>query len=433
MGFHYDYNASGSPRWMKCFAFKALSRKAPPQRVNDAMVLGTATHYLGEWAMTHGYTNQVDDKLIGACIRIDRGGDAVAIVTGPGAIIGASYSGITWDENPTQTTPDHPRVIRVDESMVKAVAQYMAIVDGILTKYQGQAKRHVEMKFELTKDMGGMADLVIQAENRLIVLDYKNGYNAVNADGNSQLAMYGVGALAKFSGTCKINDVVMGIVQPNAPGPTLKTWTQTTEQMIEWRDRFEHARYQCVKVEQEYIAGKPIDQYCTTGSHCKWCRAMVVCPAMQKQTMALAQRSLNDLAPPATMPDPATLDDARLLWMAEHGESIIEYIGECKALMQDQAIETGKQWPGFKVVESVTKRRLIDKDGLAKAFKAKGLGEAFEPKLKALSKLEKVFGKDKMAPFVEKPMGSPVLVPITDGRPDHNATKLALLPALEKE
>ena len=433
MGFHYDYNASGAHRWGNCFAYKALSRKAPRKKTSEAMALGTATHFLGEWAMEHGYGLQVDEKLIGACIRFDVHGDAVAIVTGPGAMIGASYSGITWAENPTQTTPEYPRVIKVDESMVKAVAEYMAIVNGIMAKYSHTAKRHVEMSFQLAKDMGGMGDLVIQVPTRLIVLDYKNGFHPVEAIDNEQLAMYGVGALQTFSsGPTKINDVVMGIVQPHTPGPTLKTWTQTTEQMIAWRDRFENARYHCTKVEAEYKAGKSIYQYCNPGKWCKWCEAMTVCPAKRQQTMALAQRSLDDLGP-ATMPDPASLDDARLLWMAEHGESIIEYIQACKTLMADQAIEQGKQWQGFKLVESVTKRRLTDKDALTEAFKAKGLGQAFEPKLKAMSKLEKIFGKEKMARFIEKPKGSPILVPVTDGRPTHQTTMLAMVPALEKE
>jgi len=402
--------------------------------VNDYMVIGTAAHFLSEWAFGHGYGNQVDEKLIGACIRIDQEGDAVAIVTGPGAILGASYSGITWDDNATKTSKKYPKVIRVDDAMVRAVAQYTAIVDGIMVKYKGQAKRHVEMTFELAKDMGGMSDITIQAPGRLIVLDYKNGRNIVSAVKNPQLAMYGVGALAKFaSGPDKIETVVMGIVQPNTPGPALTTWTQTTAQMIEWRDWFENAKYQNEKVATDHASGRPMDQHYTTGTHCKWCPAMVKCPAKQSETLALAHRSLDDLSPPATMPSPASLDDAKLLWLAEHGESIIEYINECRDHMADQAVTSGKAWPGYKLVESQTKRRLADKDGLAAAFKARGLMDAFEPKLKPMSKLEKIFGKDKMAPMIEKPGGLPQLVPDTDTRPSYQATALAALPTLPKE
>jgi hypothetical protein len=224
--------------------------------------------------------------------------------------------------------------------------------------------------------------------------------------------------------------VVMGIVQPHAPGPTLKTWLQTTNQLKGWRDKFESARYECEKVRQLDEAGQSIDDFCITGAHCKWCPAITECPAKQKDTMALAQRTMNDLGAP-NMPDVAGLDDQRLLWIAKHGESIIEFINECTALMTRQAVADGKQWAGFKVVESDTKRRLKDKKAIENAFKAKGLMDAFEPKLKALSKLEKIYGKDKMAHLVEKPAGNPILVPDTDGRQPINQALVAQLPDIE--
>lgn len=431
MGFHYRYNASGAHRWGVCHAFKVLEGRAPKKVANHAMKLGTATHFLGEWALTNGYHTALDERLLSCYVRIDAKGDALDIVTGPGGQTpSVSMSGIPWVENPSQATPELPDIFPVDETMIQAVVKYVDIVNGILLKYKHKVQQHVEIGFQLAPDMGGIADLVIQTPNRLIVLDYKNGRQGVGAEDNPQLAMYGVGALSKFAMASDIHDVVMGIVQPHAPGPTLKTWLQTTNQLKGWRDKFEAARFECEKVRLLDEAGKPIDDYCTTGEHCKWCPAIGECPAKHKDTMALAQRTINDLGAP-NMPDVAGLDDQRLLWIANHGESIIEFIEECKGRMTTQAVADGKVWPGFKIVESDTKRRLKDKKAIENAFKAKGLMEAFEPKLKALSKLEKIFGKDKMAHLIEKPAGKPVMVRVSDGRQPINQSMVAQLPDIK--
>lgn len=433
MGFHYPYNASGAHRWTVCHAFKALSVGLPPRPSGEAARIGTAAHYLAEWALTNGYANQVDEKLVGARIRINPEEDAFAIVTGPGAELGAGFSGIRWADDATETTDKYPVVIKVNESMVRGVSLYTRTISGILEKYGSSARLHVEVPFELAKDMGGMADCVILVPSigRVIVVDYKNGRMNVNAIKNPQMAMYGVGALSKFASTCKINDVVMAIVQPNAEsGPAVKTWTQTVEEMRGWRDRFEAERFQCIQVEVAKKAGKDISGHCTTGPHCKWCPASVGCPGMHNKTMSLAKRLPSHPEQPDHLPAPVTLDDARLLWVAENGDAIIDFVEQCRAHMVTQA-EQGKRWPGYKLVEAQTRRRFkVDKDLLEKAFREGGHMEAFEPKLKPLSKLEKIFGADKMAPYIEKPKGKLELVPEDDGRPEHGKTMVSQLPDL---
>ena len=131
MGFHYKFNASGAHRWTKCPGSKALGKTVPRRPAGDAAITGTAAHFLAEWAMSHGYGSQVDDKLVGARIRINADGDAVQIVCGPGTDMTTGFSGIRWEDVPTATSPEFPMVITVDEPMVEAVAQYTGIVSGI--------------------------------------------------------------------------------------------------------------------------------------------------------------------------------------------------------------------------------------------------------------------------------------------------------------
>jgi hypothetical protein len=151
---------------------------------------------------------------------------------------------------------------------------------------------------------------------------------------------------------------------------------------------------------------------------------------MHEQTEGLVKQSTAYIAGHM---DVSTANNERLLWVAEHGDNMIEFIQACRGHMTTVALQEGRKWPGFKIVESITKRTFRDKKALEKVFKENNQGEAFEPKLKALSKLEKLYGKESMAPYVIKPAGSPVMVPDADGRPIYNQAILAQVPDLESK
>jgi len=189
-----------------------------------------------------------------------------------------------------------------------------------------------------------------------------------------------------------------------------------------------------VEVERKFDEGQDISSHCVTGDHCKWCPSSPVCPAMHTTLLAVAGQTLGNLQP-VTPSNPAGLDDSRLVWLAKNGDAIKDFIDQCVDHMAHVAVKDGKTWPGFKVVQSITKRRLIDKHSLTARFKANGAAAvgAFEPKLKSITKLEKIFGKDKMEQFIEKPAGAPVLVPDTDGREEYNKNALAMVPTLERK
>ena len=424
MGFHYRFNASGAHRWLKCLAYKMLQSQVPERPTGDAARIGTAAHYLAEWALTHGYGSQVDEKMIGLCVRINPDGDAFQIVSGPGV---TGYSGIQWANPPKATAPDYPHVIEVDEDMVRGVSIYTNLVTALIAKYPGSAL-HVEQSFELQKDMGGSADCVIVASDRIIVIDYKNGRGYVDPKDNPQLAMYGVGALENFNPHNTIKEVILCVVQPNAgKGPAIKTWKVTPIELVEWAVIFEGTRNEILGVEQEYRKkGFGLEPVCLTGPHCKWCEASHICPAMHNQTKALAQNHIPAVNPNA-VPMPHTIPEEKLLWIAERGDAIIDFVGQCRAYMFNEALK-GKQWPGHKLVEKQTRRKLVNTDELTKQLKHEDKMDGFDIKLKALSKLEKLYGKDYLAPFVEKPKGDLELVPFGDPRKEMNQTIVASLP-----
>lgn len=399
MAFHFKYNASGAHRWIQCPVYKALEPQAPKRPAGEAAHIGTATHYLCEWALTHGFA--VDEKLIGTQIGIDANGDATKI---------------------TATTSEHSTVITVDENMVRGAAIYCELVTALLEKYP-DATRHLEIVLELADDMGGSADCMIVTQNRIIVIDYKNGRNYVEAENNYQLAMYGVGALKKFNRKGQIKDVVMCIVQPNSKGKPVRTWAQTVDEMNDWAESFRVARETNREIERDYRSGKNISGHCDTGKYCKWCPSTVLCPAIHEQTRELANRIPDDPR--------VDLDEQYIKWAVDNGEAIIDHIEQCRVHMTNEALK-GKQWEGYKLVERDTRRRVINTDELSKKLKHEDKMDAFDIKLKALSKLEKLYGRDYMAPYVEKPRGPLQLVPDSDPREEHNKSLVEKLPTINE-
>jgi hypothetical protein len=114
------------------------------------------------------------------------------------------------------------------------------------------------------------------------------------------------------------------------------------------------------------------------------------------------------------------LSPARVQWLLDNRKAIESYL----KTIASYVLEIGGGY-GQKVVESNTKRKWINnEDQIREALIGAGLEEedfmvAADPKLLPFSKVEKMVGKDTFAELglVEKPEGSPTLVPESDPRP----------------
>ena len=94
---------------------------------------------------------------------------------------------------------------------------------------------------------------------------------------------------------------------------------------------------------------------------------------------------------------------------------------EIVAYAQDAAINHGKEWSGFKLVESRTNRKYTDEDAVAHAAAAAGYHDIYRKSLIPITEMEKLMGKqtfkDVLGGLVIKPAGRPTLVPASDKRP----------------
>src|SRR5699024_4531192 len=113
----------------------------------------------------------------------------------------------------------------------------------------------------------GTGDLVIVADGVLEIVDFKGGRGVrVEADHNSQLMLYGLGALLEFETLYDIRTVRMTIVQPRLNN--ISTYETSAEELVRW-----------AKTEvrpKALLAARGEGEFCA-GEWCRFCKARYTC------------------------------------------------------------------------------------------------------------------------------------------------------------
>ncbi len=251
----------------------------------------------------------------------------------------------------------------------------------------------------------GTGDCLIIADGTLHIIDFKYGQGVlVNAEDNPQMKLYALGALELFDGIYDISTVSMTIYQPRREN--VSTYTIFKESLYQWAE-------DTLKPTAE-LAFAGVGQY-IPGEWCQFCRAAVKCRARAEAKLKLA--AFEFALPP-------------LLFDEEIGEvlsligDLTSWANEIMAYAIDAAVNHGKQWPGFKVVEGRSNRKYTDEKAVADAAKAAGYRDIYKQSLITITEMEKLMSKSKfnevLGGLVIKPPGKPTLVPISDKRPPMN-------------
>ena len=94
------------------------------------------------------------------------------------------------------------------------------------------------------------------------------------------------------------------------------------------------------------------------------------------------------------------------------------------AYATDAAVNHGKEWKGFKVVEGRSVRKYKDEEMVAQAAKDHGFTDIYCHSLITMTDMQKLMGKKQFETIlgnrIVKHKGRPTLVPITDKRPAIN-------------
>lgn len=277
----------------------------------------------------------------------------------------------------------------------------------------GQAKQHCKDPVTLIEqhldfscyvpDGFGTGDFLLVADKELNVVDFKYGRGvAVYADHNPQMMLYALGALNLFDCLYDIEQVTMTIFQPRLS--SISTWTITAAELYQWAEKVLKPKAElAAKGEGEFVSG----------SWCRFCKARNTCRARAESFLELAKMEFQP---------PALLSDEEVAEVMEKADELSKWANDVMAYAQVEAIENGKHWNGYKLVEGRSVRKFSDEAKVEATAKEAGYTDIYNKSLITLTAFEKLMGKktfaDVLGQYVTKPAGKLTLVPVSDKRPE---------------
>lgn len=260
---------------------------------------------------------------------------------------------------------------------------------------------------EYVPDGYGTADCIIVSDDTMRIIDFKYGLGVlVNAEQNTQLMCYSIGALNIFDSLYYIKEVTMHIFQPRREN--VQSWTIPVDELKAWAENELKPKAQmALNGEGEYHPGE----------WCQFCKAAVRCRARAEEKLRLAQQEFKM---------PPFLTDAEIEEVLTILPDLTKWADGILAYATDAAVNHGKEWNGFKVVEGRSVRKYKDEELVAQAAKDHGYTDIYRQSLITMTEMQKLMGKKQfdqiLGDLIVKPQGKPTLVPVTDKRPAMNVT-----------
>ncbi|MCH1940006.1 DUF2800 domain-containing protein [Holdemania massiliensis] len=359
---HAVLSASAADRWMHCPPSARLAEQYPQ----------TSSSYAAEGTRAHEIAEQ--------CLRAFKDGQPEPIYEG-------------------------------DDLRIRGELQ--AYIDGIIETYNAELAIHpdttliLESKVDFSQyvpDGFGTADVIIMAGSRMYVIDLKFGQGVeVNAQGNPQLRLYGLGAYHLYEDLYDITHIMLEIRQPRKDHYSCDF--MTVEDLIQWGN-------EVVKPTAD-IAYEGKGEFACGD----WCR---FCPVKNcKHRAAVNQKLIED------HPDPAALNKKELGVILQQLGQVKSWMDTLTSYATDQIL-SGEQIPGWKLVEGRSIRKYVDEDKVVNKLRAEDYADAiiFEKKLLGITAMEKALGKkvfnELIGDLVVKPAGAPTLAPESDKRKEYN-------------
>ena len=324
-----------------------------------------------------------------------------------------------------------------EEAQVEQVERACAITNKILTDLMavhGQPEITLEHATQLPYGgVFGTVDMKLwfPITKHLVTLDYKFGYNAVDATDNEQLLTYGVAESYEHP-EAETFDFV--IVQPRV-GNGQSVWATDRAFISQWE---ENVLKPAIVAAQDDNAPR-IPGY----KQCLWCKfgRQKGCPEQANPFVELAQ-TFEQAQPSTFMPaEMAAAELAKLVDRLPEFELLIKHLSSAVFTR----LENGENIPGYKLVRKGTRRRWINEASAGSYLQRKKLTEAerYEKKLISPSKAYTLLALSKAGVreqntfknYVEYPLGELTFAPVTDPREAVNLMEemIAATEAVEPE
>lgn len=399
---HAKLAPSSAHRWLACAGSIALSQGIESKSGIFADE-GTAAHTLGELCLRENL-DAVD--FLGGHVNIRNGTVLRAEGVGDG-------------------------IFAITDEMVDGVQLY---VDTVRDMIEPGDDVEFEAKLDLTHIPGmefGTGDALIYKvkQRRLVVADLKYGRGVVvEVAENPQLHLYAIGAAKRFHNR-GIDTIEMVIVQPRAAhkdGPVRRQVIDATDlvetrmgiegravRVLEANSTISAARHGGLLITQEEWDGI----YLNPGDHCRFCPAAAICPALQKEALAVAEMEFSD-EPPSV----ADMTPAQMVVVLAKADRIDMWATAVKRRAHDFATRGG-ELPGMKLVATKAFRRWRDADD-AKFQLTSIVGIPEDdlygaPKMISPAAVEKLIGrkrKSEIADLISSASSGTILVSVDDPR-----------------
>lgn len=247
----------------------------------------------------------------------------------------------------------------------------------------------------------GTGDLIVVGNGTLYVVDFKYGKGViVSAEKNPQMMLYALGALSLFEMLYDIDKISMVIVQPRVDN--FSTYEMSLEDILKWADSELKPK--------ALLASKGEGEFCA-GEHCRFCRAKNQCRARAVKNMELLKYEFAD---------PALLTDDEIAEIIGVASELSKWAGDIYTYASALAINEGRHWDGYKVVQGRSNRKYVDEEAVAESAKTAGYSDIYKQNLITITEMEKLMGKKKfndiLGALVDKPQGKLTLVPESDKR-----------------
>ena len=247
---------------------------------------------------------------------------------------------------------------------------------------------------------------VIVADDLLQIIDLKYGVGVLvsasgeDGSGNSQLKCYALGALDTFGDLYDIKRVRLTIYQPRRDN--VDSFDLSVEELLKWANE--------ILAPTAKLAYDGLGEF-HAGDHCQFCKIKATCRKRAEYNSELAKY---EFAPPPK------LSPAEIAEILPRVDDLVNWAEDIRTYALNQALK-GEKYPNFKLVEGRSVRKFRDEAQVASVVSAAGY-DPYEKKLLGITAMTKQLGKKKfdelLGNYVVKPQGKPVLVPVSDKRPE---------------
>lgn len=373
-GQHALLSPSAAHRWMNCTAAPRLEATAPD----------TDSSYAQEGTLAHAYCA----KKLKSFIGLDTTDEAKEI-----AQLNDEYHTGEMDEY----TDTYKAIVLEKFNAARNVTK--------------DAQLLIETRLDFSEyvpEAFGTSDATIIADGLMEVIDFKYGKGVrVSAVDNEQMKIYALGAYLKHSFEYRIDRVRMTIVQPRIDN--LSEFEMSIPDLLKWAD--EVLRPKAVEAFSDHGIQNP-------GEWCQFCKVKCGCKALAEKCTSIAQGN----------PDPGLITPKKMAadilpWLA----IIKSWVSSMEDYTLQQAL-AGVSYPGYKLVEGRSNRKITDDKAVIALLSKEGYDESEYMKpavLCGIGDLEKLVGKKRLAAicadYITKPQGKPTLTTSDDKRPAYNA------------